>query len=177
MRMLTLIVLIIIGCSSKTNVTAFSSWDTDGSKHIDRAEFVNTYPSSNWADQWSNGNYTMSYTELYNGLFAFLDTDDDDKVSIVEFNSRIQPFYFGMFNGNFANWDNDANASIDKTEFVKNVSDTNLASYWDTESDNTITKRELAGGMFYLCDEDSNGKIERLEFDEWKRNRNKKNNR
>lgn len=164
-------ILALFKCSSSENVISYEAWNADDDKSLNRTEFVNGYMQSGYFERWSDDQKDISYDKLYGAIFNALDTDEDDKISLVEFNSKIRYYYFGMFNGSFATWDNDIDASLNKEEFMKNITESRLGNYWDTTNDEEISERELAGAMFYLCDTDSDGEIERPEFDAWKRNR------
>jgi hypothetical protein len=88
-----------------------------------------------------------------------------------EFETRIEYFYFGLFNEEFSDWNKNGNLTLEPNEFYNEISETNLATVWDTTGDKQITERELAGGMFYLSDADSDGVVNPLEFNAWKNNR------
>jgi Ca2+-binding EF-hand superfamily protein len=163
--------IILAGCGSSKLITSYVHWDTNDNKTLDRYEFVNGYSLSGFFNKWTKENGSLKYDELYEGVFSGLDADQDNKLSLVEFNSKIDFFYFGLFNETFDKWDINSNATIDKTEFLNAVRKTNLAPIWDTSEDQRISQRELAGGMFYLADADSNGMVEALEFNVWKINR------
>ena len=165
------IVILLASCAGSKMYSSYTDWDSNSNKNVDRYEFVNGYAQSDYFDKWSKGKESISYEEFYEGVFKDLDADKDNKLSLVEFNSKIDFFYFGLFNGGFNKWDSDSNASLDANEFYNEVRKTNLASIWDTSDDKRISRRELAGGMFYLSDADNNGQVDSLEFNVWKVNR------
>jgi Ca2+-binding EF-hand superfamily protein len=160
-------VFMIWCCSSPQVYSSYTNWDGDGNRLVDRYEFTRGYMQSDYFKKWTEGNLSMNYNELYNKIFNNLDSDNDNLLSMSEFNSRINHFYFQMFNGNFSQWDHDANSLVDRNEFIEQAGKTKLGSIWDTSDDRTITEREMAGGMFYICDADNNGRIDSLEFNTW----------
>jgi Ca2+-binding EF-hand superfamily protein len=165
------VVLLVSSCASTRNYESFSDWDSDKSGRVERREFVEAYLGNGYFKKWHDGKSAITYAELFDSMFKSIDSDKDNKLSIVEFNSQIRFFYFGLFNESFSKWDTNSDASINLSEFSKGVSSTNLASIWDTDDDKRIMEREMAGGMFYICDADSNGSVDETELNTWKRNR------
>lgn len=163
--------IFVASCSVQKMYPSYTDWDSDANTALDRYEFVNGYTQSNYLNKWSDGNESITYQDLYEGVFEDLDADNDNKLSLVEFNGRIDAFYFGIFNGTFDKWDFDSNASIDTNEFYRHVCKTNLAALWDNSDDKAISRSELADGMFYLADTNGNGRVDTLEFRVWKANR------
>lgn len=170
-RSLVLLFSIMAACSASKSYVGYSDWDTNNDQTISRSEFVEAYVGQNYFDKWGAGSGSIRYEDLYQEAFASIDADKDVKLSLVEFNSQIKRIYFGLFNETFARWDDDSNASISKDEFLRHVAATNLAAMWDTDHNKRITEREMAGGMFYVSDSDSNGSVEEIELNTWKRNR------
>lgn len=101
---------------------------------------------------------------MYRNTFRTLDRDGDAKVTSDEVSSQIKFFYFGLFNKSFDQWDTNNDSLLDLNEFTAKATNSNLATLRDTNSDKRISKKELAGGMFYLSDEDSNGTVDEQEF-------------
>lgn len=161
----------LVSCASPKTYTTATDWDSNKNGSIERREFVEAYLAQNYFDKWGEGKGSVAYQDLFNSLFDAMDVDKDKKLSIAEFNAQIKLFYFGLFSGSFVNWDDDRNESLSQDEFNKHISSSNLASIWDTNDDNRISEREMAGGMFYLCDADSNGSVSETELDAWKKNR------
>jgi Ca2+-binding EF-hand superfamily protein len=158
-------------CASVQSISTYSDWDSSSDNALDRHEFIYGYIRSNFFGRWSEGGISISPEEFYDGIFNSMDTDKNDQLTRDEFNEKIKYFYFGMFNGSFDTWDVNSNSSLDKNEFLSNSKQNKLGSMWDTSGDNGISQRELAGGMFYLCDANSNGQIDVMEFNIWKVNR------
>jgi Ca2+-binding EF-hand superfamily protein len=166
------ILFLAVSCSSVNKTyEAYSDWDTNNDLKIGRSEFVNAYVAQGYFDRWGAGARAIGYDELFTEAFESIDSDRDEKLSLVEFNSQIKLIYFGMFRESFDQWDDDSNASISRNEFTKHAAMTNLAKLWDTDGNTRISEREMAGGMFYVCDGDSNGSIDKTELNTWKRNR------
>lgn len=166
-----IVVLMLSACSATNKYQTFVDWDSNDNNQVERREFVDAYQANGYFKKWSNAKYSVTYQELFNSVFESLDADKDNKLSIVEFNSQIKLFYFGLFNETLDRWDLNSDASIDQGEFNERVSSTNLGSIWDTDNDKRITEGEMAGGMFYICDADSNGQVSETELNAWKRNR------
>lgn len=164
-------VVIFFCCSAPKTYTSFSDWDSSQDRKLNRSEFVNAYINQNYFDRWSQNGYSLSYSSFFEKVFDFLDKDHDGLVGIIEFNSQIKSFYFGLFSENVSTWDDDVSASISKTEFIQHVSRTNLASVWDTNADKNISESEMAGGMFYIGDVNGDGVVDEIELNLWKRNR------
>jgi len=158
-------------CTSSKTYVSSADWDSDKNGSIGRREFVDAYLAQNYFDKWSGGKNSVTYQDLFNSLFDSMDADKDQKLNNPEFNAQIKLFYFGLFNESFSSWDDDKDSIVSKNEFLNHVSSSNLASLWDTNSDRHISENEMAGGMFYLCDADSNGSVSSTELETWKKNR------
>lgn len=160
----------LFACASPKIVPiTYQDWDTNHDAIINRSEFVNGYEQADYFEKWSSGS-SATYGEFFEGIFKSLDANKDLKIVHQEFDGRVNSFYFNMFHGTFTGWDNDSSGSIDKQEFMGHVASTNLATLWDTTGDKNINDRELASGMFYLCDINNNHQIDELEFNLWKVN-------
>jgi Ca2+-binding EF-hand superfamily protein len=164
-------VLLGVGACASHVYTSYADWDINDDEALDRNEFVNAYIQTDYFKKWSREKSSITYEELYTGIFRSLDVDRDNKLSMVEFNTQIKPFYFGMFNDSFDEWDVNSDASIQYDEFINNITKTNLASLWDTSGNKRISKRELGAGMFYLSDANNNRSVDPLEFNIWTSNR------
>lgn len=160
--------LLLLACTAPKVYTTYPDWDSNHDSKLQRSEFVEGYMQTNYFDKWGNGKSSIKYEELYQNTFRTLDRDGDAKVTSDEFNNQIKLFYFGLFNKSFDQWDTDNNAVLDLNEFITNATNSNLSTLWDANSDKRISKKELAGGMFYLCDTDSNGTVDEQEFNAWK---------
>lgn len=76
-----------------------------------------------------------------------------------------------MFSESFESWDDNQDGKIRIPEFTKYASASKLASLWDSNSDHSVYEREMAEGMFYVCDSDNSGKISEVELNAWKEGR------
>ena len=158
-------------CTMSGIYSSYSGWDLDADEALNRYEFINGYAHSGYFDKWSNGKTLITYKELYKGIFKTIDSDENNKVSMEEFEGRMDHYYFQIFNADFTKWDSNSNATLEWNEFYREVSKTNLGSQWDTSGDKRVSKSELADGMFYLSDANNNGKVDKLEFNIWTVNR------
>lgn len=160
------------GCSSAMHsYESYSDWDSDGNLSISRTEFIQAYLSQDFFERWGQGSRSISYNQLFDEAFSSIDSDNDGKLSMVEFNSQIGLYHFGIFDGSFSGWDEDSNASISRPEFDNHVATSKLAGLWDTDANTRIADREMAAGMFYICDSNGNGSVDEIELNVWKRNR------
>lgn len=162
---------LVCSCAGPKVYTSPTDWDVDKNGSIQRHEFVDAYVAQNYFDKWSGGKSSASFQDLYNSLFDSMDGDNDQKLSPSEFDAQIKLFYFGMFSNSFNTWDDDSNGSVSQSEFNQHVSASNLSSLWDNNGDKRISEKEMAGGMFYLCDTDSDGSVSHAELEIWKKNR------
>ncbi len=160
--------LLLIACAAPKVYTTYPGWDTNQDNKLQRAEFVEGYMHTNYFDKWGNGKSAISFEDLYRNTFKTLDKDSDGKLTSDEFNAGIRAFYFGLFSESFDQWDSNKDSQLNLSEFTARAEKTNLSTMWDTNSDKSISKKELAGGMFYLCDADSNGTVSETEFNSWK---------
>lgn len=162
--------VLLLSCATPKTYQSFTDWDTSKDLQLDRKEFVNAYVNQNYFNNWSPNGMSLSQQAFLDAVFKELDTDRDGALSVLEFSTRIKSFYFGLFHDTFDKWDKDNNAGISRDEFKIHASASNLTRIWDTNSDQSISERELAGGMFYICDTDGNGYVNEIELDTWKRN-------
>ena len=163
--------IVLCGCSTVLQVPSYTNWDGDENNSLDRYEFTTGYSRSKFFTKWAGHNFSLSTGEFADQIFQALDSDQDKKLSIAEFDGQIDKYYFGMFNETFSSWDDNSNASIERGEFKSHAAKTEIARMWDTSGDNQITEREMADGMFYWCDVDRSGMIDPIEFNVWTANR------
>jgi Ca2+-binding EF-hand superfamily protein len=174
MKTTVLITLIFlsVGCATVPKTfSSFSDWDSNKDQNIDRREFVKGYITQDYFNKWSARGYSISYPKFFEETFTTVDWDKNAKLSKAEFDFMVKKFYFGMSTDQFNDWDVDSSGSISYDEFDKRIVDTSLASLWDSNSDKQLENREIAGGMFYLCDKDNNGIVTEIELDTWKSTR------
>lgn len=105
-----------------------------------------------------DSNDIINKTELYDGLFAILDSDGNNTVTEEEFKSSKQDFISknpqGKFS-NFSNWDTNADNELTKEEFINKFS--SIVDVADNET--------LAQNTYIVWDLDNDDRIERLELD------------
>lgn len=169
--LITLIFLTIACASVPKTPISFSDWDSNKDQNIDRREFVDGYITQDYFDKWNAHGYSISYPKFFEGTFTTVDRDKNARLSKDEFDFMVKKFYFGMANDQFKDWDVDFSGFISYDEFEKRIADTNLASLWDLNSDKQLENLEVAGGMFYLCDNDNNGAVTEIELEMWKSTR------
>lgn len=162
--------MLLFSCTAPKTYVSFADWDSSKDLRLDRGEFVDAYLNQKYFNKWSQNGISLSEEAFFDAVFDSLDTDRDGSLSLLEFNMRIKSFYFGLFHDSFDIWDKNSNAGISREEFEIRVLSSNLADIWDINSDKYISERELAGGMFYICDTDGDGYISEIELDTWKRN-------
>ncbi|GHN02579.1 hypothetical protein WSM22_40680 [Cytophagales bacterium WSM2-2] len=163
--------LLQFSCATPKSYLTFSDWDSDSNKLIKRREFVEAYSSLNYFDKWGHGKGSITYPELFTATFQSMDRDQSNSISAEEFSAQIKLFFFGMFNGSFGAWDSDASGSLSSDEFISHIRVTNFGSLWDENSDKRVSEKEMAGGMFYVCDINNDGSVDESELSSWKRNR------
>lgn len=163
------VIVMVMGmcsCAAPQISSSYQDYDRNRDSALDRGEFISAYQENGYFSKWTRG-ISVSYTDFLVGLFATLDTDNDTRVSEPEFNAHIKQYFFNMFRGDFMSWDRDGSKLIDKNEFIQSTEQSNLASLWDSSGDRSITEREMAGGMFYLVDKNSNEGVDEIEFNLW----------
>jgi Ca2+-binding EF-hand superfamily protein len=173
MRLVTIIILILLffaGCSSYRIVPPPTNWDANGDDILDRYEFLKGYIKSDYFKKWSRSQKPIMLEQFSQTIFSILDHDKDDNLGEREFRSGINHFFLRT-RISFGQWDEDSNGIVDKTEFRRHAQDPDFSSLWDGNGDNTVTDREMAGGMFQVCDRDGNAEINVLEFNIWNANR------
>jgi Ca2+-binding EF-hand superfamily protein len=163
--------LILCSCSSTSRVSSYTNWDENQNNSLDRYEFTSGYSRSKFFTKWAGQKFSIPSREFADQIFYALDSDHDQKLSIGEFDGRIDAYYFGMFNETFSRWDDNSTASIEKGEFQRHAAKTKITKMWDTSGDGEISEREMADGMFYWCDADRSGMIDPVEFNVWTANR------
>ncbi|MBT1708404.1 hypothetical protein KK062_09225 [Fulvivirgaceae bacterium PWU5] len=163
--------LVVTSCAAPKSYTAFADWDASSNSAVERNEFVQGYTALNYFEKWSRDKSSITYDEMGRGVFMSLDGNNDGKLSNEEFTSQINLFYFGLFHDRFDGWDDDHNNSVSHAEFDKHVIASGFALTWDTDGDELISKREMAGGMFYVSDANSDGRVTERELDAWKESR------
>lgn len=166
-----LIAIFVCACAtSKPAVLMYGDWDSNRDGGLDQQEFVNTYVRTDYFSKWSQGS-SASYAELFDGVFTSLDADKNNELSQREIDEKIKPYFFNMYRNAFADWDTDRNGTVTKSEFINVAARSNLPTLWDANGDKSISRHELALGMFYLGDTNNDRKMDELEFNVWKVNR------
>lgn len=109
-----------------------------------------------------DNNKIVNKNELYDGLFAILDSDGNNVVTEAEFKDSKQDFISknpqGRFSS-FSNWDTDTDNELTKEEFIDKFSSIvdvpnnetlaqNTYVVWDTDNDDRIEKLELDNVVF-----------------------------
>lgn len=164
------LIMTAASCAAPKSYATFADWDVSMNSAVERNEFVQGYTASNYFDKWS-GRGSITYAELAQGVFKSLDYNGDGKLNNAEFDSQIKLFYFGLFRDRFEGWDDDSDNSVRRAEFDKHIMASNFALTWDTNNDKLISEREMAGGMFYVSDANSDGKVTGTELDDWRKRR------
>ena len=164
-------VVFLSTCAAPRAYTTFADWDANNTRAVERSEFVEAYTALDYFLKWSPDKSALGYPQFQRHVFNSLDHDKNNQLSKAEFDGQIKRFYFGLFNGNFKEWDETSDGSISQAEFDKHVSQSNLSASWDTNGDKSISEQEMAGGMFYVCDVNGDSKVNNMEFEIWRVNR------
>lgn len=167
--LLTLL-LIIGGCGSQKSYVDYATWDRNHDAGIERSEFVDAYIANDNAKNWRQGSASIDKIKFIEKLFLRMDKDNSGTLNPEEFSKEMKRFSFGMVNTSLSSWDSDDNNFLIRDEFVSGASKSQIFSLWDTSGDKTISSRELAGGMFYVCDENNDRQIDATEFKSWQEN-------
>lgn len=163
--------IIVASCAAPKRYMAFADWDASRNSTVERNEFVRGYTALSYFDEWSDHKSPITYAEMANGVFSSLDHNDDFMLTSDEFSSQINLFYFGLFHDRFEAWDDDRDKRVGRAEFDRHIIASRFALTWDTNGDKLISEREMAGGMFYVSDANSDGKVTDTELHEWKESR------
>jgi Ca2+-binding EF-hand superfamily protein len=167
--------LLMMTCATATTSklnTSYEDWDTNKDGGLQRNEFVDGYTDSNYFHVWSNRGSSISYNEFLTHAFNFLDRNRNGKIERVEFDGQINGFYFGTQQNILKQWDKNSNDQIENEEFIEQCKISQLASLWDNDGDKSISEREMASGMYDLCNTNNDSKIDQQEFDQWRAKRN-----
>lgn len=148
----------------------YVNWDSSNDERLTRNEFVRGYIRSNYFFKWSKNRAALSIDAFQDSLFRFMDTNDDRQLTEEEFASRITFYSQGIFEGDFHTWDSDGNSCLTLREF-KNSAGRKLTPLWDTTADHQITEKEIALGMFQVCDANSDDEVDAVELGIWLANR------
>jgi hypothetical protein len=73
-----LYMLVFCSCGSSALYSSYTDWDANSNNSLDRYEFVNGYAHSNYFRKWSENQKTITYEELYEGVFKSIDTNSDN---------------------------------------------------------------------------------------------------
>ena len=167
--------LLMMTCATATTtklITSYQDWDSNKDGAIQRAEFIDGYIDSNYFNKWSNRGNSISYNDFLVDEFNFLDKNRNAEIERTEFDGQIDPYYFGTQSNDFNHWDKNSNGLIENAEFIEQAKISKLASLWDNDDDKTISEREMASGMYDLCNTNNDPKVDQQEFDQWRAKRN-----
>jgi Ca2+-binding EF-hand superfamily protein len=165
----SIFVLSVLSCSASKSNVADKSWDRDTDGSIDRREFVEGYLANDYYKFWGSS-FGVNSSTFFERLFLRMDLNQDGFLDSQEFNTQIKTYSFGLMSARASEWDNDNNAVLARHEFVEGAAKSKLFSLWDTSADKSISSREMAGGMFYVCDKDNDHGVNSDELEVWEKN-------
>ncbi|WP_165823847.1 hypothetical protein [Pseudochryseolinea flava] len=154
-------------CGAPKVYSDYATWDRNTDKGIQRSEFVDSYLANNNAKNWQLESGSLNRLKFTERLFHRMDENNSGTLTVDEFNPKIKKFSFGMVSASISSWDTDDNGILVRDEFTAAASKSKLFNLWDTSGDNSISAKELAGGMFYVCDLNNDHHIDENEFKAW----------
>lgn len=160
--------LVVVSCE-RTEDIAFYEWDNDGDDKIDRKEFTETFTRHYFSDWNNKDNEYLDDEDLYKGVFARIDENNDKYITEAEWLKNVDRWYAKYAVIEFDSTDADADGRVGLSEFTD---DDNLIEFyenWDVnKKDEVLTDDELASGLFSLWDIDKSGYIEESEYHRYK---------
>jgi len=175
MKTIIIIGLSMMACATVTTtkvITSYTDWDANKDGALQRTEFIDGYTDSNYFSRWSNRGNSISYNDFLVDAFNFIDKNRNAEIEKLEFDGQIDAYYFGTKSNSFNRWDKNSDGLIDNEEFIEQAKTNQLASLWDNDGDKTISAREMASGMYDLCNTNNDPKVDQQEFDQWRAKRN-----
>ena len=164
-----LVSIALVECATVRKYPNYTNWDLNGDSMLNRYEFLTGYTKSNYFLRWGGGK--LAANDFIRQIFNAMDHNKDTRLTCEEFHSKVDYYFHSSFNNIFYDWDDNRDNVLVVAEFEHLASQTELTSHWDTTSDNKLSEREIAVGMFYLSDVDHNKSVDLLEFNIWKVNR------
>ena len=160
----------VCSCATVGMRSGYTDWDSNRNGQLNRYEFVTGYQESNYFFRWNRAK-NISAQQFYETMFHEMDQNKDSLLTCQEFSSKISYYYFQSASDECATWDDNHDKAVTKEEFNVHAMQSKLLSVWDISDDKKISEREMATGMFFLCDLDNDGTITPVEFNIWKMNR------
>lgn len=170
-RIISMIIsLSMYNCIQTKPYQNYANLDSNRDNHLSRYEFISGYRKSKYFLRWSNGQ-NLNEPAFYDSIYHKINISGDHGLISEEFERKINYYYLDRRSETFNHWDDDNSHTIDRSEFIDHAGRSALFTRWDRSGDGRISEREMADGMFYLCDLDGDGSITSIEFNIWKVNR------
>ncbi len=165
----TAMLLMLLFMTSATADMPFEDWDTNDSGLITRSEFVAHF-TDNYVADWNNydDNATFDDEDFYTVTYDIWDVDDDDLLTVEEWDYGYDYFYGDYVNDDFVALDLDNDGFIEYVEYYDVFADTYYYTDWDIDADTYLNEYELARLVFNNWDVDNSNFIEKDEFDDFK---------
>ena len=87
---LTLAATLVSLAGTPATAQGIESWDADGDRALDKAEFTQGLLDSGVLEEWdTDGDQAIGYSELSSGLYAAWDVSDDGELSADEWDGAV----------------------------------------------------------------------------------------
>lgn len=121
------------------NTTYYGDWDVDNDRFLNEEEFTASF-------------------------FQTWDLNNDGRISQGEWNTVISDYSNGIDATNWQAWDTDGDGFMERVEFDASFPAMGWRDSWDTDSDDRITNKEYAAGIFTLWDTNGDNVLDETEY-------------
>ena len=135
-------------------------WDANSDQQIDREEFNSGMEASGVFDIWDgDASGSLDQTELREGLYGQMDSNQDQSVSMDEWNVHSE-----TFGKTYGDWSPaDTTSGFDMEEYKQAFEDNSVQDSFDADQSGDVSENEFSDAAFGATDRDQDGWIS---FDE-----------
>lgn len=166
------LLLVFSACDSDDNggntpETVFDAYDANSDGAVNFDEFnalLNQEGFFRGSDADGSDNFSE---EEFNNIALFAFDPNEDGIDEGEFETGAELFFGSENDQEFSDYDENESGIIEEGEFTDSFGETGLFEEFDTSGDgDTLSRTELAQGLFELIDDDGNGALSESEFND-----------
>lgn len=142
---------------------AFASIDTNGDDGISAKEFQTWGEAEGLLSMLGGSDDGIATLDLADGVYPLWDIEGSG-ITEAEFNQGLATWFPDADAGDFAEWDLDGDASLDRDELAAGFAHTGLSSAWDADGDGILSPREVDGELYDLFDTNGDARLDKREW-------------